>query len=179
VIQGFALLAILLAVPAAARAQGDPSTPVSRKLPPGLTFSVAAGPASGGPTYGGISKRTRSAVVSGSVEVAMNRFMLAQAEVFTWRETSSGTSMGRSLTRSLGAGYTGDLMFANRDRDTLIAGNLIGRFGAGRFYGNAGVGYGFGWQRGVRSVQRVGCVPHFVGACDAAPFLSTAGPPRP
>lgn len=168
--QKLALSTTLIAAPALAWAQGQPSAPVSAKLPPGLTLSVAFGPAPSVVTYGDGNTQSRGPVVSGSVDVALNRFVIAQAEVFSWREQSSRTSRGSAITGTLGTGYTGDWVFNGRARNTAIVGNFLGRFGAGRFHGNAGMGFGVVRERQTTSHRNVGCVPHFVGACNGLAF---------
>ena len=73
------LLCTLLFISSPARAQDQPSSTVSPKLPQGLTFSVGVGLASFGSSldYGNLDtfQRSRTPVVSGSVEVAVNRFI--------------------------------------------------------------------------------------------------------
>ena len=89
------LFAMVLAMPAAAMAQvPQQPAPMSSKLPPGLTFSVAVRPEAWRGHGRGRLPIHQAAARLGSVEVAMNRFMLAQGELFTWSEQSSGTWRG-------------------------------------------------------------------------------------
>jgi hypothetical protein len=146
---------------------------VSAKVPSGLTFSVGIGLASLGPSIDlGLDtlQRSRTPVVSGFVEVAMNRFMRLQGEAFTWREEMSASVKGSTRTGPLGIGYTGDSSFARRERFILMAGNVIGSFGSGRFRPRIGGGAGLGLSRVQHAEERAGCVPHEVGACDVVEF---------
>ena len=88
--------AVLLSLPHAATAQTvSAPTPVSIKLPPGITIS-------GG---GGVMTREDSdsqtvPVFGGSVEIALNRLMLAQAEVSSGRWDNHSTRSGYSFTQT-------------------------------------------------------------------------------
>jgi hypothetical protein len=168
--QAVMFVAMMFALPASAGAQSQAPAPVSSKLPPGVTFSVGVGGTSRDGSAGDTFERSRTAPVSGSVEVALNRFMLAQGEVLTWREAHRGTSSGFTMTGPLGAGYSGDFIHQSRERNTAIVGNFLGRVGAGRVYGTAGFGVGIVRQAYANSGHRTGCVPHFVGACNVPPY---------
>ena len=104
--KGLLLLCMLFSIPSPAHAQDQPSSPVSPKLLPGLTFSVGVGLASFGSSinHGNLDtfRRSRTPVVSGSVEVAMNRFLRVQGEVFTWREETSVWVRGFDAHRPAG-----------------------------------------------------------------------------
>jgi len=171
--KGLLLLCTLFSVAAPAHAQDQPSSPQSPTRPPGLTLSVGAGLAFFDPSidYGlGTFRRSRTPVVSGSIEVAMNRFMRIQGEGSAWREERSVAVSGTTRTGPLGTGYTGDSTFADRFTYVLMAGNVIGTFGSGRFRPNIGAGAGLGLERRQYSEEVVGCVPHEVGACNSGEF---------
>jgi hypothetical protein len=161
---GIALMtASLLAMAGSASAQSQPPTPVSPKLPPGLTFSAAVGGSGSSPEYGGSSKR--SPLVSATLEVALNRFMLAQAELLTWRESSSHVSLGRVMTGPIGTGYSGDFRFEDSGRRNALMGNFLARVGAGRVFGTVGFGVGISRDSFSSSTEIVGCVPWAANSC--------------
>jgi hypothetical protein len=153
------ILSISMAPPAAAGAQTQGAPPVSPKLPPGLTFSAGVGAATAGPSGFGITSGERSPYVSASVEVALNRFLLAQGELVTWAQKSAGTNPGRVLTGSSIVGYTGDSHFSTQRREIAVMGNFVGRVGAGRYFGTLGMGFGISrdWHNDTTDI--VGCVP--------------------
>ena len=158
--KGLLLLCMLFSIPSPAHAQDQPSSPVSPKLLPGLTFSVGVGLASFGSSinHGNLDtfRRSRTPVVSGSVEVAMNRFLHVQGEVFTWREETSVWVRGSTRTGPLGTGYNGDWAFARSNRYIVMTGNVIGSLGSGRFHANTGAGAGLGMERRKDSEEGVG-----------------------
>jgi hypothetical protein len=159
------ILSTPLAAPVAAGAQTQGATPVSPKLPPGITFSAGVGAATAGPSGFGISSGERSPYVSASVEVALNRFILAQGEVVTWRQASSGTYPGRVINGFQMVGYTGDTNFSNQGREAAVMGNFLGRVGTGRFFGTVGMGFGISraWHNDTTDI--VGCISWSKLAC--------------
>ena len=169
-VRAILILATLLAAPTAARAQTQGPAPVSPKLPPGITFSAGVGAATGG-VYGyGIGSRERSPYISASVEVALNRFILAQGEVVTWTQKSSGTYPGRVINGFQTVGYTGDSHYSNQRRETAVMGNFLGRVGRGRYFGTVGIGFGISrdWHNDTTDI--VGCVPWSQLACTPAHY---------
>ena len=153
------ILSMFLAAPAVVGAQVQAAVPVSPKLPPGITFSAGVGAATTGPSGFGITSGERSPYVSASVEVALNRFLLAQGELVTWTQKSSGTNPGRVLTGSPIVGYTGDSHFSNQRREIAVMGNFLGRVGAGRYFGTLGMGFGISRDWHNDTTEIVGCVP--------------------
>ena len=163
-------LSTFLAAPAAAGAQTQGAVPVSPKLPPGITFSAGVGVATGD-SYGlGISSRERSPFVSASVEVALNRFVLAQGEVLTWTHESSGVYPGRVINGLQTVGYSGDAHFSTQRREAAVMGNFLGRVGAGRFFGTAGIGFGISHDWHNDTTDIVGCVPRSKIDCTQTHF---------
>ena len=159
------ILSASLTAPAVAGAQTQGTAPVSPKLPPGITFSAGVGAATGNPSGLGISSGKRSPFIFASVEVAINRFILAQGEVVTWTQKSSGTNPGQVINGVQMAGYTGDFHFSNERREIAVMGNVLGRVGAGRYFGTVGVGLGISRARHNDRTDIVGCVPWFQLAC--------------
>jgi len=153
------VLCASLAAPAAAGAQTQGAIPVSPKLPPGITFSGSVGAATAAPSGFGINSGERSPYVSASVDVALNRFLLAQGELVTWTQKSSGTIPGRVINGFPIVGYTGDSNFSNQRREIAVMGNFLGRVGASRYFGTLGMGFGISraWHNDTTDI--VGCVP--------------------
>jgi hypothetical protein len=153
------ILSTSVAAPAAAGAQAQGAVPVSPKLPPGITFSAGVGAATAAPSGFSINSGERSPYVSASVEVALNRFILAQGELVTWTQGSSGTYPGRVINGFQKVGYTGDTNFSNRRREAAVMGNFLGRVGASRYFGTLGIGFGISrsWHNDTTDI--VGCVP--------------------
>lgn len=152
---------LLLASPPAATAQtASPPTPVSLKLPPGITMSGG-----GGVMTGRNSGSQPVPVFTGSVEVALNRFMLAQVEAASGRWDSHSTHPGRSVTRGGVIGYTGDYLSSEQRRKTDLVGNFLGRAGAGRVHALFGVGFGLGLRAYEYTSTVVGCIPVQFSPC--------------
>jgi hypothetical protein len=164
------ILSTCLAASAAAGAQTQEAVPVSPKLPPGITFSAGVGAATAGPSGFGINSGERSPYVSASVEVALNRFLLAQGELVTWTQKSFGTIPGRVINGFPIVGYTGDSNFANQRRDIAVMGNFLGRVGARRFFGTVGMGFGISraWHNDTTDI--VGCIPSSKIDCTQAHY---------
>src|SRR5690349_17870884 len=123
---------ILTTTPAAGWAQTTASSP---KLPPGITVSAAIGSSITGASPHGPA-------IAGSVEIAMNRFMLVQGEIATGAFKYSNTYQGQFITTNKGTGYSGDHRIAGTERHTAALANFIARVGGGRVYGMAGAGLG-------------------------------------
>lgn len=169
--------ALLLSFPYAATAQTvSAPTPVSLKLPPGITMS-------GG---GGVMTRENSdgqpvPVFGGSMEIALNRFMLAQAEVSSGRWDNHSTRGGYSFTQTgfsgpfAGSftGYSGDFVISEHRRQTDLVGNFLGRAGAGRVHAVFGAGFGVGITHYDDTTTAVGCIPTPLSPCSTSPFHSS------
>jgi len=160
---------LILAAPwvatAAAGAQTQGAVPVSPKLPPGITFSAGVGTVTGDPYGYGITSREQSPYISASVEFALNRFILAQGEVVTWRYGRSGAYPGRVINGFQKTGYTGDTYFSNQGRQTAVMGNFLARVGARRYFGTLGIGFGISRDQHNDITDIDGCVPWSQLAC--------------
>ena len=177
-VKGSVLFAVLLlASPHAAEAQtASAPTPVSLKLPPGITMS------------GGMGVMTRDTadsqtvpVLGGSMEIALNRFMLAQAEVSSSRWDNHSTQSGYSFTQTgfsgpfAGSftGYSGDFVSSEHRRQTDLVGNFLGRAGAGRVHAVFGAGFGLGITHYDDTTTTVGCISTPLSPCSTSPFRSS------
>lgn len=166
--------ALLLSLPLVATAQTvSAPAPVSIKLPPGITVSGG-----GGVMTGVHADEPRVPVVSASIEIALNRFMLAQVDVSSGRWDNHSTQSGYSFTQTgfsgplAGSftGYSGDFVISQQRRQTDLVGNFLGRAGAGRVHALFGAGFGVGMTHSDDTSTRVGCIPTPLSPCPTAPF---------
>jgi hypothetical protein len=154
---------LVLALPHAATAQtASAPAPVSLKLPPGITIS-----GSGGIVQGRLQSNGTIPVFSGSMEIAMNRFMLAQIEATSGRWDYEHTSHGSAFTLG-GAGYTGDYVESGSQRRTDLVGNFLGRAGAHRVHVLFGAGFGLGFTSRQFTSAVVGCIPTPLVRCQTS-----------
>jgi hypothetical protein len=126
---------------------------------------------------GGNSDNQSVPVVSGSMEIALNRFMLAQVEVASSRWANNWTVDGRSFTQG-GAGgsfngYTGNYVGSDRYRQTELVGNFLGRAGSGRVHALFGAGFGIAFTGSESTSTRVGCIPAPLMPCPTSDFHSS------
>ena len=122
-------------------------------------------------------------VFGGSVEIALNRFMLAQAEVSSGRWDNHSTRSGYYVTQTnfggpfAGSftGYSGDFVISEHRRQTNLVGNFLGRAGAGRVHALFGAGFGLGLTHYDDTTTRVGCIPTPSSPCPTSPFHHSGG----
>ena len=120
-------------------------------------------------------------VFGGSMEIALNRFMLAQAEVSSGRWDNHSTRSGYSFTQTgfsgpfAGSftGYSGDFVISEHRRQTDVVGNFLGRAGAGRVHAVFGAGFGLGITRYDDTTTAVGCISTPFSPCLTSPFHSS------
>jgi len=142
-------LGCMLLTPVMCWAQGTATSP---KLPPGMTISGAIGKAFS-------SAGAREPAIAGSVEIAMNRFMVVQGEISTERRQFTDVYGGFVVSNSKGTGFTGTQHYDVNERRTSILGNFIARVGAGRVFVLAGAGLGTHVRSADQLVTYQGCVP--------------------
>ena len=157
--------ALLLALPNAAMAQTASPVPVSLKLPPGITVSGGAGVMS-------VQDADQKSVpvFGGSMEIALNRFMLAQVEVSSGRSDYHSTYGGYSFTDNGVTGYSGDFVSSGQRRQTDLVGNFLGRVGKGRIHALFGAGFGMTFLATASTSTRVGCIPTQFSPCPTSDY---------
>jgi hypothetical protein len=153
-------------------AQTAPSarTPVSLKLPPGITLSGGVGLMAGRD-----SDNQSVPVFSGSMEIGLNRFFLAQVEVTSGQWRREWTESGRSFQSGAGGsftGYTGDYVNSYRYRHTTLVGNFLGRVGTERVQALFGAGFGLNFKATESTIANVGCIPTPQISCSVLNFDS-------
>jgi hypothetical protein len=161
--------ALLLGLPHSATAQTvSAPTPVSLKLPPGITVSGGAGVMS-------VQNADQKSVpvFGGSMEIALNRFMLAQVEVASGRSDYHDTYEGYFFTTNGVTGYSGDFVSSGQRRQTDLVGNFLGRAGKGRVHALFGAGFGMTFMASKNTSTRVGCIPAPLSPCPTSDFYNT------